>query len=1028
MRLGQRPVVTLVMALIVQLPLAAAETPATNRIPLPDRPRYAFQHIGEDLGLSSRTVTSLLQDKQGFIWIGSYDGVQRFDGTRLVPYTRAQGLPSGYVEQLVLAPDGAVWAATDMGIARFDGSRFVTQRLPMASIQFSGVSQGLAFDSRGDIYLATVNGLLYMDVNGPAGFRLWERKKELPDEFVVAVHVAKNGYVWFAARNQVGVLKPGNDAPRMYTAAAGLPGDPVKAILTDGTGTLWVRTRNHLVRFEDASERFIQDDAGLPGANDFGMPYIDASGKILVPTVLGLFSKNGRWEALTDRQGLASNAVYAVLEDREGALWIGYGGAGLDRWPGRQHWSAWTRSEGLPNDVVWCTLRDSRKRLWVGTNDGLAMWDPGARSWHTWNENSGLAGRTVRHLVLGADGSIWALSIPGSLTRFDPTSLAPARLPLLSYGNTEITDLERGPDGAMWISGRDFLARARRGSLKFEKVALPAELAGTTASLAFAPGGILWGGGSKGLFRYDGKEWKHYSTDRGDEPGGAVAAMVAANAQEIWYAQQGEPGLVNLQLNESGPVTKIYARADGLPSDAVFMVAADGHGNVWAGGDNGVAMYQPDGTFRTFDRGDGLIWDDISPAGFRAESDGTLLIGTSRGLSAYHPNGETAASSIPGVVITTALLGTRDRVREPGVEVGHGDRTFNAQFAALTFRDAHDVRCRYRLDSLEHDFTETMMREVRYPELASGNYAFEVSCRTTGQAWGPPAVFAFTIQPAWWQRWWARLLEIALGLWALWGLIRWRTRTLEAERKRLEQAVEERNAELAAANRELQEASITDPLTGVRNRRFMQATIPADVSQTLRAYSLQGHSTDHRDLVLYLLDVDHFKEINDNYGHQAGDMVLSEIAMRLSRVVRLSDLCIRWGGEEFLIICRAAERDDSEILATRLLDVVAREPFDIGDSRAVSRTGSIGWAAFPWLVSAPHALTLEDVLTLVDRGLYSAKKGGRNQAVMVVPAHGLTADQIKPGAGAHLDIYDSEKVELKRIRGPRVSTALKAKV
>ena len=121
------------------------------------------------------------------------------------------------------------------------------------------------------------------------------------------------------------------------------------------------------------------------------------------------------------------------------------------------------------------------------------------------------------------------------------------------------------------------------------------------------------------------------------------------------------------------------------------------------------------------------------------------------------------------------------------------------------------------------------------------------------------------------------------------------------------------------------------------------------------------------------------------FGHDAGDRVLVQIAARLSTVVRESDFLIRWGGEEFLVVCRSAERSDAAVLAERILHAVNSEPYDLGNNRCLTRSCSVGWAAFPWLPPACSDLSVEEVLRLADRGLYLAKQNGRNQAIGLIP-------------------------------------------
>jgi diguanylate cyclase (GGDEF)-like protein len=326
-----------------------------------------------------------------------------------------------------------------------------------------------------------------------------------------------------------------------------------------------------------------------------------------------------------------------------------------------------------------------------------------------------------------------------------------------------------------------------------------------------------------------------------------------------------------------------------------------------------------------------------------------------------------------------------------------------------TVQSAGDVTCRYRLEGVQTKFAETNQPEAHYSSLAPGRYTFQVTCNSPELGQTFSGMDSFTVAAPWWQR---HLAEIAGsgGLTLLvWGML-WSRYRDRREKQRLERAVEERSAELAQANRELQEVSLSDPLTGIRNRRFFQTMIEADASQAVRAYRGSGdRRPDHRDLLFFLLDVDHFKAVNDEYGHDAGDRVLVQIAQRLTRLVRESDFVIRWGGEEFLVVFRAAERKDGALLAARILTTINSEQFDLGNNRKLARSCSLGWAAFPWLNPACSDLSVDEVLRLADRGLYIAKQAGRNQAVGLVPsanAPALTGANVNVASGNTLSDLD----------------------
>ncbi len=975
------------LILLVLASLAAQATPTeTPVLSLPSKPRYVFQRVGDNFGLSSTTPSCILQDQDGFIWIGTPDGLLRFDGTRVVRFGIERGLPSTNVNQLVLAPSGRIWIVTSRGIAYMEAG--VLHKLHLASVYNSfRRSSVLALDSWGKVYLATEAGLLRVDPDRPNDNRLWSISEGLPSPEVETVRITPEGRVWFASGHRVGWLDS-LDHVHMFPPQSGLSNDPVISILQDFDKILWVRTSAHLYRLNPGSNQFVLELPSLPPANDYGSPALDREGNLMIPTVQGLYRRvAGQWEVIDQSRGMATNATFAITEDREGAYWIGLGGAGIQRWIGRKTWSAWTRGEGLPDDVVWSQVRDARNRLWVGTDNGVAMWDPQANRWRVWKAKDGLNGTVARQLMLAPDHAVWVLCYAGGLTRFDPESLIPEKIP--SPGSNP-TGIQVGPDGRIWIANSQYLKAAQPSQRPFHfvDVPLPPEIHQGFGRFATSPDGVLWTVGRNGLSRFDGQHWLHFTSADGLLQDDVVEAA-AVSRDEVWFRYFDALGLSRLRLVNGKPQITHYGLAEGLPSLDVYMLGVDHQGNVWSGSAFGLTEFFRTGRTLRFTRADGLIWNDLSEEGFFAEQDGTLLFGTSGGLARYNPvSADEGVELPPRVVITSAELGSRERLGERHPQAPRSENNFRVDFAALTYRDPENVRCSYRLAGLESDFNETTGREARYPALPPGNYTFTVSCRSARGTLSFPAGFSFTVIPAWWQRWYSRGFAILLGLFALYSLVNYRTRKLQSERLRLEQAVAERSEALAQANKELQEMSLTDPLTAARNRRFFQATIQSDISQAIRAYTAPDptRSRRNRDIIFYLIDADHFKEINDRFGHDAGDQMLIDLTARISSAIRYSDVLVRWGGEEFLVVSRFCERKEAATLAARVLSAVSGEPYKIkGASLSLHRTVSIGWAAFPWNMASPVDVNYEEVLALADRALYRAKNAGRNLAIGALP-------------------------------------------
>jgi diguanylate cyclase (GGDEF)-like protein len=209
----------------------------------------------------------------------------------------------------------------------------------------------------------------------------------------------------------------------------------------------------------------------------------------------------------------------------------------------------------------------------------------------------------------------------------------------------------------------------------------------------------------------------------------------------------------------------------------------------------------------------------------------------------------------------------------------------------------------------------------------------------------------------------------------------------------------EKNQALVQAYHAIEEASLTDPLTGLRNRRFLEQQLGADVSLSVRRYNdwLADRSRPmpiESDLLLFMVDIDHFKALNDSYGHAVGDKVLTQMRQRLQEAFRESDYLVRWGGEEFLVVARGTKRTDAETIAERIRVAVSGRPFDVSPGVTVSKTCSVGFAAFPFLPMQPEALNWLQVVEVADQGLYMAKRGGRDAWVGLIGTEGTRFEDV----------------------------------
>ena len=245
----------------------------------------------------------------------------------------------------------------------------------------------------------------------------------------------------------------------------------------------------------------------------------------------------------------------------------------------------------------------------------------------------------------------------------------------------------------------------------------------------------------------------------------------------------------------------------------------------------------------------------------------------------------------------------------------------------------------------------------------------------------------------------------------------------DQDRYIVERSLEISSDEMRDTTRQLQSAleqvrnlSLTDELTGLRNRRFLNVSIPDDAALVIRKYRTQGSeqrvSTDS-DMLFFMVDLDLFKNVNDTYGHLAGDMVLSQTGKLLVACSRSTDFVIRWGGEEFLVVARQACRADLQFLAERIRTTVEAHRFDIGKDKPIHLTCSVGAVAFPFMVKWPELLSWDRVVELADLCLYAAKRSGRNAWVEILPTGLISLNELVSSLATHLpELIQKAKLEV----------------
>jgi signal transduction histidine kinase/CheY-like chemotaxis protein len=744
--------------------------------------RYNFKFYGQEEGLQNLAVQVVLQDRQGFLWVGTQNGLFRYDGSRFKAFTKDDGLPGVRIESLQEAADGTLWVGTGTGLARRTGGRFETVPLGAANVIVG--SEGIAADSQGRLYLATDRGLLAGTTKGNI---VSFTPVNSVDIETASVYLDRSGKLWYGCGLDLCILENGN--ARAVGGAMGLPQERWDAILEDPDGTLWVRSEKSLYMRARGSDRFqlqpevAEYDGAYPALG------LDSLGRLLVPTGDGLARRTARgWDAVTIDDGLGSSGISVVFRDREGNIWLGLQGSGLARWLGYNEWQSWTDREGLSRSSVTSLVEDVRGALWVATPDGLdyAEVRDGQMAWkHRTIPGIG----KIKAVISGSNGALW-IGTDTELLSLDPHS---GRFGAADGVVGSVQHLMVDHEGRVWASTTRGLYQAMAGS-RFEQISSE-----HFAMTAEDPNGGIWAAGDLGLARFSKGQSSRYTAADGLK--NSAIAQVAADADgSVWIGYRDAVGITHLSFDAGRPavqprVEHFTTGNNALRSDKSTFLGFDRRGWLWVGTDQGADVFDH-ARWRHFGRSNGLIWDDTSA--FLAAGDGAVWIGTSRGLSRFEPQAVPPPSIPPQVVFTSVTLGGTPLDLDGDAAAPWNRRPLKVRFSALAYANDSDVVFRYRLGGDDAAWQETSQRELDLAALPPRIFTLEVMARNGQGVWSAePARLSFPVQAPWWESVWL-LGGMVLLLVVLARMILWRqTRRLVAERRVLEEAVFERTHALA---------------------------------------------------------------------------------------------------------------------------------------------------------------------------------------------------------------------------------------
>lgn len=1056
-----------------------------------------FRNIMQEKDIALGEVEAILQDHEGFMWLGGRNALLRYDGYDFLgisyapnPQNLAETQVLTHVLELFEDSRHDLWAATRSGLYRYDRDRELM--FPVSNQQgvlvFRETINALAESPDGKLLVGSELGLSIYDTQTRA-FTLLEHRpgdpESLPSNFVSEIYVDSQGMVWLGLPNRLlriawsmremtlFVLDPTNPASTTNNA--------IRTIAKDHKGNIWSGNDNGIYRVDPVTGaiRIYRHDPADPYSLSESITwniFVDKQGWIWTGSDGGgvnLYDEtHDRFLRFRNEPGLpgsiSSNTIRRIYEDDIGDIWIGTYPSGVNFYDRstsaiRVFRAQTDLSQGLLGANVEAVEEDADGNLWIGAN-GVTRYNANDDSLthyqHTGGSDSRTDSTSIMNGVVDADGELrfgsWAHGILLYNPQKDRFDELPTDTALTGRGEKTGTILN---DLMVWSVYQDrqkhlWISTHHNGLTRFDKqtgvytyyphdkndlTTISAAVVWTTFEDSQ---GRFWVGTANGLNLMDRDRgtFKHYFPQR-DNPRSlanpSVLAIYEDRRGRVWF---GTDAGLHLYHQESDDFT-VYNTRNGFVDQGIRAIIEDPSGNLWLGTNNGVVMFNPDSELvRNYTSFNGELIGGVATGGAVATRKGEMVFGTRTGLYIFSANGLLINEKSPPVVLTDFRIFTRPVplggpdniltkvINQTGqITLDHTKIMISFGFAALNFRDSGKNQYEYKLDGFDDKWREVgTLRSALYTNLPAGTYEFRVRGSNNDGVWNSQGrSVRLTILPPPWKTWWAYCIYIGSGLGLLLYFVYTQHKKVLDERntsRSLEIKVAERtaeiqhkttelqykNAELEQAYAQLEAISLSDPLTGLSNRRYLQKLMPADIAKVQREYDNKfPHRSPRKfslDLTFFLLDVDHFKSVNDIHGHAAGDQLLVQLAALLTKICRESDWVVRWGGEEFLIVSRFTDRDEAPLMAERIRISIEQHQFILPDGGHITRTCSIGFACLPFLREYPMALSWEEVINIADHALYAAKRSGRNRSVGLASNASTRPDALHQGIAGGIKI------------------------
>jgi ligand-binding sensor domain-containing protein/two-component sensor histidine kinase len=738
--------------------LIAAETVHAQILP--------FRNYSIELGLSESVAHDVLQDDNGYIWVATGYGLNRFDGNYFSQFYEEDGLANNRVHSLFQDSEFALWIGTETGVSVIREDTVITPPHVMELNRFAILA--IFEDNDGNYWFGTDgDGIWKLDRED----RLEEVHidGQLPVRSIRAIDQAPDGTLWFATRE--GVVRMQGDDVRHFCDHDGLPDMRSRDVTADDYGRVWIATRAGLVLFENDSFTVYDDNHGLNEVRIHTVS-VEAENRIWIGTENGvsLFDLNS-FRNFSRRHGLPATIIYASMIDREGYVWFGTLGGGITIFSG-EIFHSYNIDNGLTNNVVTGFAEDEEGNIWIATyGGGIIKYD--GDTMVPFTELDGLVDNKVYTIYPDRRGRLWigareGISIfeNGTFTTLDQDQ----------YPFTVVRKFYENDDtGDFWIATyNDGVFRLTDDG--YEQFYTGNELLNNTVmDIKRDRNGDMWFATYGGAVRFDGEEF-HYITIADNLPSNGVIHIHVDERNDVWFSTFNGPAVYT-----NGSVERIVRSAR---VETIFYFTEQlSENRYWFGTNRGIYLFKRDKfdnhtseierrlSYRIYTQNQGLIANELNAGASFVARDGSIWLGTVEGLSRFFPYRIRDNRVPPGLVFEEILISGREMSHDREYRLQHDHNFLQATFRGLTFEAPEQVVYEYRLRGFSDEWNVTMEGSISYPALSAGDYRLEVRAyNADGIMSTRTASFAFTILPPFYfQAWFIVLMTfVFIGLVLFW--------------------------------------------------------------------------------------------------------------------------------------------------------------------------------------------------------------------------------------------------------------------